>query len=76
MNLRSIVLYLSRKLPSVRAIHGDTVAMHRLDAISYATVIHWLHEIVFISAVEKPHESPPMRNRDEVNYVILLALVK
>jgi hypothetical protein len=76
MNLRSIILYLSRKLPSVMAIHGDAVAMLRFDAGSYATVIHWLREIVFVSAVEKSHESPPTRNRDEVNDVILLALVK
>jgi hypothetical protein len=76
MHLRSIVLYLSRKLPSARVIHGNVVVILGPDAANYIPMTRWLREIAFISTVNEPSESPPTRDREEVDDVILLALAE
>jgi hypothetical protein len=76
MDFRSIVLYLRRKLPSARNVHGNVVNTLGPDAVNYATVTRWLREVAFISAVEEPSESPPTKDRDEVDDTILLVFAE
>jgi hypothetical protein len=42
----------------------------------YATVIRWLREIVFVSAVEESLEPLPTNDRDEVDDTTLLPLAE
>jgi hypothetical protein len=76
MDFRSIAFYLSRKFPSVRTIHGDIVAMLEFDAVSDATMTHWLREIAIVFAIEEPSKSLPTMNHDKIDDVILLALAE
>jgi hypothetical protein len=61
MHLRSIVLYLSRKLPSAKVTHGDVVATLGLDAVSYTTMTRRPRKVTFVSAIEEFLNPRPRR---------------
>jgi hypothetical protein len=61
MDQQSVVLYLSRKGHSAVAIHDDFVATLGAEAVSYQSVIRYLHEAIFASS-NPPDPLPPPKH--------------
>jgi hypothetical protein len=50
MDQRSIVFYLARKELSAIAVHCDLVAILGPEAVGYASITRYLHDVIFISS--------------------------
>jgi hypothetical protein len=75
MDQQSIILYLSRKVFSVVAIHDDLVATLGVEAVSYPSVTRYLREAIFASSNPPEPLPPPEHQLDDSDQAILLALV-
>jgi hypothetical protein len=74
MDHKSIVLYLSRKVLSVVAIHDDLVATLGAEAVSYPSVTGDLRKAIFSSSNPPDPLAPPEHQLDDSDQAIFLAL--
>jgi hypothetical protein len=74
MDQRSVVLYLARKELAAVAIYENLVATLGAKATSYPSVTRYFREAKFVTSNPEVTFSEPIREDDDCDQAILLAL--
>jgi AraC-like DNA-binding protein len=75
MDQRSIVLYLSVKGLSVKAIHQELVQTFGFEAVAYHTAARYLRAAKFLAQRKEARDGTGVTRTDSVNIAILKALI-